>query len=337
MTLIRIAILGLRFGSHICDEVARTPGLVLHGVCDLDAARINSVRSRLPQVVAYANLNEVLADPQVDAVGIFSGPNGRADLIRRCLVAGKDVMTTKPFERDPQVAASVLADARRLGRVVHLNSPCPGMADDVAAIRDFALEHDLGQAVQAHFTTYNSYAEQADGSWYDDPHQCPAAPIFRLGIYGLYDLIDLLGEPTAISLGQSRIRTGRPTADAAQLLITFANGAQGCLQANLCSGGGAAYPNSLSVLYERGAAWRNPGFQTHEQPQSHLQLVAGRSAPRLVSLPNDRCSGAYRWDRFITCVHARQVNDPAYDARIVAGIRVLAAMATLPTGTMIPI
>ncbi len=337
MTLLRIAILGLRFGAHICDEVARTPGLKLQGVCDLDPARLQGVRNRHPHVVAYAHFDALLADPEVDAVGIYSGPNVRADLIRRCLVAGKDVMTTKPFERDPQVAAAVLVDARRLGRVVHLNSPCPGMADDVAAIRDFAAEHDLGQPVQAHFTTYNSYTEQADGSWYDDPQLCPAAPIFRLGIYGLYDVIDLLGEPTAISLGHSRIRTGRPTPDAAQMLISFTNGAQGCLQANMCSGGGAAYPNSLSVLYERGAAWRNPGFQVHEQPCAQLHMVAGRTAPCVVSISNERSSGAYRWDRFIACIQARQVNDLAYDARIIAGIRVLAAMATLPNGTMVPV
>jgi len=335
MDQLRIAIVGLRFGAHICDEIAKTPGLVLHGLCDLDAGLVARVGERHPRATAYASLDALLADPMIEAVGIFSGPNGRAGLIRRCLLAGKDVMTTKPFERDPVAAATVLIEARRLGRVVHLNSPCPGLADDIAAIQAFATGNDLGRPVQASFTTYNSYDEQADSSWYDDPQQCPAAPIFRLGIYGLHDLIDLLGEPAAISISQSRIRTGRPTADAAQMLVSFTNGAQGCLQANLCSGGGAGYPNSLSVLYERGAAWRNPGFQVDGQAHTQLELVAGRDRRRSLVIPNSLNSGAYRWDRFLDAVRARQPNEATYDARIVSGVRVIAAMAAAQDATMV--
>jgi len=220
----------------------------------------------------------------------------------------------------------VLAEARALGRVVHLNSPCPGFSDDIAIIRAFAQQHDLGRPVQAHFTTYNTYNEVADCSWYDDPAQCPAAPIFRLGIYGLHDLIDLLGEPATISITHSRIRSGRPTPDAAQMLVAFANGAQGSIQANLCVEAGAGYANALTVLYERGGAWRNPGFQPMDQQDCHLDLVAGRDERRSVVVPSARMSGAYRWDRFLAAVRARQSNDMEYDARIIAGVRVMAAM-----------
>src|SRR5690606_1581322 len=92
-------------------------------------------------------------------------------------------MTTKPFEVDPDAAADVLAEAQRLGRFVHLNSPTPVMPVDLQQVLDWRDRFDLGRPVGCRLETYASYHEQADGSWLDDPERCPAAPIFRLGIY----------------------------------------------------------------------------------------------------------------------------------------------------------
>jgi predicted dehydrogenase len=134
-------------------------------------------------------------------------------LIRKAIRAGKHVMTTKPFELDPQAAANVLAEAKSLGMVVHLNSPPATRPGDIQQIFNWQREHDLGRPVSAQCQTWVSYREKPDGSWYDDPKRCPVAPIFRLGIYAINDLMFLFKNPRQVSVMHSRLFTQRPTPD----------------------------------------------------------------------------------------------------------------------------
>jgi len=130
MSKIKIGIVGLNFGKHIIKEIVEGPGrewLELAAVCDIEQAKARE-HAQKHGVKAYFDLDALLADCGIPAIGLFTGPVGRADLIRRIVRAGKDVMTTKPFELDPAAGLAVLKEARGMGRVVHMNSPgrcCP--------------------------------------------------------------------------------------------------------------------------------------------------------------------------------------------------------------------
>jgi hypothetical protein len=50
----------------------------------------------------------LIADPNIPVIGLYTGPVGRAALIHRIIEAGKDVMTTKPFELDSEAALAVM-------------------------------------------------------------------------------------------------------------------------------------------------------------------------------------------------------------------------------------
>src|SRR5690606_35100525 len=120
-----IGIVGLNFGRHILDQLARDDvklHLRLAAVCDMDALKAADYATRFG-VKAYTSIDDLIADPAIPAIGLFTGPVGRAALIRKIIHAGKDVITTKPFETDPDAALDVLREARSIGRVVHLNSP----------------------------------------------------------------------------------------------------------------------------------------------------------------------------------------------------------------------
>ena len=112
MKTVDIVVVGLHFGAHIVDglmkQSAKGSRVRLVGVCDADPARLESVATK-HGLARYGSLDEVLADGNVQAVGLFTGPVGRAALLRRIIKAGKDVMTTKPFETDPDAAAAILA------------------------------------------------------------------------------------------------------------------------------------------------------------------------------------------------------------------------------------
>lgn len=328
---IPIAIVGLNFGRHILKDLRtgaarRWAEPVL--ACDADPARLAAMTAE-HGVRGCASLDEVLADPAVRAVGLYTGPVGRAALIRRILAAGKDVMTTKPFEADPDAGLAVLHEARALGRVVHLNSPGPRPTPDLAQIQRWIAEHDLGRVVACRGEVWASYREAADGTWYDDPAKCPVAPVFRLGIYLINDLVRLCGPAESVQVVSSRLFTGRPTADNAQLGIRFADGAVAGLFASFCVGDGDHYRNSLCVNCERGTVYRNWGPERGADG-ADLSVVVQREDRRHVAARATvaTASGAYDWEAFNLACHRRPPAGPeTAPEEIVEALRVVQAMA----------
>lgn len=329
---VRIAIVGLNFGRHIARALRGEPLAKLYdvaGVCDLDAARARQIADECGTGV-YRSLDAILADPHIDAVGLFTAPAGRAGLIRQIIGAGKDVMTTKPFEDDPDAAAEVLAEAQRLGRFVHLNSPTPVMPVDLQQVLDWRDQFDLGRPVGCRLETYASYHEQADGSWLDDPQRCPAAPIFRLGIYLINDVIRLFGEPEAVQVLESRIRTGRPTSDNAQLTIRFRNGALANIFCSFCIGDTQHYRNVMAVNYERGTVYRNVGPSHQHSSMAEMAVVTpepGAGRPHIEQKVLPTCSGQYQWDQFHRAVTDRAAGVHTDPHLVAMGLKVVVAMA----------
>lgn len=331
---VRLAVVGLRFGRHIVDdeltrdEVRKYCRLV--SVCDLDAARASEVAAAAG-VPAAKDLDAVLADPEVEAVGLYTPPVGRAGLIRKIIRAGKHVMTTKPFERDADAGLKVLQEARELGRVVHLNSPAPLLAGDLLQVEKWREKFQLGRPVSCHREAYASYREKADGSWYDDPKLCPVAPIFRLGIYLINDMIQLLGEPEAVQVMHSRLFTGRPTPDNAQLMIRFKNGVLGSVFASFCVDDGQFYSNSMLLKYERGTIFRNMEPFAYGQATSHTSMsVVARTGERESTIERaqpESMSGGYQWHAFHQAIRNGPLLNATSPEQIVMGVRVIDAMA----------
>ena len=326
---IPIGIVGLNFGRYILDELQQEPAsrhVTLAAVCDLDTAKAQQVATERG-VKAYADLDLLLKDPTIPAIGLFTSPVGRAGLIRKIVRAGKHVLTTKPFELDPAAALDVLQEASRLGRVVHLNSPAPVLPADLAVIQRWRAQYDLGRPVGAHAETWMNYHEQADGRWYDDPRQCPVAPIFRLGIYMINDLVRLFGEAETVQVLQSRIRTGRPTADNAQLGIRFRNGVLANIYASFCVGDGDYEPDSLVLKFENGTIYRNCG-PTKPVARTSVSLVMAREWKRqcVETVTLDTRSGGYQWSEFQRACRGEQLPDAIQPEQIVAGLRIVTAM-----------
>jgi len=328
----RIAIVGLNFGKHIIDSIRTGPAskfFELAAICDIDAQKTDRMSAELA-VPGYTDLDHLLRDPSIPAVGLFTGPVGRAELVRKIIRAGKHVMTTKPFELDESAALDVLHEARRLGKAVHLNSPSPLPTADLQQALRWRQMLNLGRPVACQCATWVSYREEADGKWYDDPRLCPVAPIFRLGIYLINDLIRLIGLPRSVQATHSRLFTRRPTPDNAQLTILFEDGAIANIFASFCVNDGRPYENSMTLCFENGTVYRNVGTATKTKPpgMTRMSVVAmmGKEQVREdVLLP--QASGEYQWDVFRRAVAGQDLPSEISPEQIVAGIKTVNAMA----------
>ena len=84
MNRLKIGIVGLNFGRYIVGQLTDGPGrewLELAAVCDMDQAKARA-HAEQHRVKAYFDLDALLADREIPAIGLFTGPVGRADLIR---------------------------------------------------------------------------------------------------------------------------------------------------------------------------------------------------------------------------------------------------------------
>jgi predicted dehydrogenase len=254
--------------------------------------------------------------------------------LRKIIRAGKDVMTTKPFEDDPAAARTVLEEAEEIGRVIHLNSPSPQPPAWIEHTERWRTQFGLGRPVGARAEVVVSYREKQDDSWYDDPALCPAPPVFRLGIYLINDLVRLFGAVSEIQIVSSRLFTERPTADNAQLSLLFKNGAIGSIYASFCVENGQAYANSFVLHYERGTIHRNlrPTAYGRAHIGSRLTLITANASREAVieECEVDDPESTYRWDLFYEAVTKRGSVSIGIDD-IVHGIEVISVMACAET------
>ncbi len=331
---INIGFVGLNFGHWVIEQQILTgsgaPLFHLAGICDQNEALLKS-RAAQYGVRAFDSLDSILAEKTIDAIGLFTPPVGRADLVRRIIRAGKHVITTKPFERNSAAALAVLQEARSLGRTVHINSPGPLLTADWQQVEHWRRQHNLGRPVAAHFSTWSSYREQPDGTWLDDPERCPVAPIFRLGIYSINDMVRLLGPAESVQVTSSRLMTRRATPDNAHLTLQFKNGAIGGIFASFCVNDGDFYADAMVLNFENGTVYLNAGAPAQSREMIPLQLVmrTGETC-RVVDqtvVPRANRAGSYQWDVLYRAVSGEQIDDIVTPEQVAQAIAIVEAMA----------
>jgi len=334
---IKIVVVGLKFGKYIIvSQICAGPGapfMELVGVCDLDEEKSKTLANTL-SVKKYDCLADILSDPQVQAIGLFTPPAGRAALVRQIINAGKHVITTKPFELNCTEGLKVLKEARSLHKAVHMNSPGPYQDIETKAFLDWQNEFSLGQPISARWETFASYQEQADGSWFDDPLRCPVAPVFRLGIYGINQMISLCGQVQSVGVCHSRINTGRPTPDTADLSLCFKNGALGSVFASFSSGDGDSYSNIMHIHFEHGSIRAEVTKPTENWDEIEKKLILQAKLPngdiihRSKLIKNSEIHGKYQWENFKNAIeNPTLIEDEISPEMIMHAMEVINAMS----------
>ncbi|AQQ70957.1 Oxidoreductase family protein, NAD-binding Rossmann fold [Limihaloglobus sulfuriphilus] len=330
MKRIKIAIVGLHYGKHIIETQIlsgkASDFFELTAVCSLEKDDVSEVAVRYG-VRGFTDLDEMLREGDFECVGLFTGPAGRADQIKAIVRAGKDIITTKPFEESSSSAKKALRELVNLNKVLCTNSPYPIMPDDIKQIYAWIEKYDLGRAISAQCFTWANYREKHDGSWYDQRELCPVAPVFRIGIYALNDLIQLFGAIESVSVVESRIFTERPTPDNANMSLKFSNGLIANVLASFCIGDDSPYPDSMVLGFENGVIYRNVGPQAI-WPRKEIEMtvqaktVSDKIVTERKTICSEKLSGAYLWGNYYDMIKNREVPSPDYVERLLGSIKV---------------
>ncbi|HLQ75946.1 MAG TPA: Gfo/Idh/MocA family oxidoreductase [Terriglobia bacterium] len=111
---INIGVIGYGYwGPNIVRNFHNTPNAAVIWVCDLNPKSLERVRGNFPAVSLTTDPNDVLSDPDVDAVAIVTPVSHHFALAKKALENGKHVFVEKPFTSSAAEAEELVELAAR--------------------------------------------------------------------------------------------------------------------------------------------------------------------------------------------------------------------------------
>jgi predicted dehydrogenase len=197
---IGIGVVGLGYwGPNLARNFDRLPGAELRWICDQSEQARERWSPAFPGTRVSAELDELLEDPELDAVVVATHVPSHAALATRVLGAGKHCFVEKPLAQSVADAEQVVAAAREAGRVLmvgHLLEYHPG----VEKLKEIADSGELGEIFYLYSNRLNLGKLRADEN-----------ALWSLGAHDVSVLLHLAGgeEPTECqAFGESYMRDG---------------------------------------------------------------------------------------------------------------------------------
>lgn len=115
-----VAVVGYGYwGPNLVRNFCWTPGVKVKYVCDLDQNRLEKVHSMFPNVEnVTTDYDELINDPELDAIVIATPVQTHFPLAKRALEAGKDVLVEKPMTHDSKDAEELVRIAKENKRIL---------------------------------------------------------------------------------------------------------------------------------------------------------------------------------------------------------------------------
>ena len=144
-TPIGVAVVGGGYwGPNLVRNFQAVPGFRLRWLCDLDVERAQKVLGGYSTVQVSADLDEVLADPEVQAVAIATPAGTHLPVAMAALRAGKHVLVEKPLAATYTEGLRLVEEAERRGLTLmcdHTYCYTPA----VLRIRELLASGELGE------------------------------------------------------------------------------------------------------------------------------------------------------------------------------------------------
>lgn len=222
--LVRVGIAGAGIIATIhLPNLRQLPGVEIRAICDVDAQRAQSMAQEYG-AQSYTDVQQMLAEAQLDALFVCLPPFVRGDIIERAVERGLHVYVEKPLALD-------LATARRTAEVV----ADAGVITSVGYMWRYAAVAEQLRAVvgtQASALLFGRMLNGPPGPAWSFDRTLSGGLLVEFGTH-MADLLRYLGgEVTAVSGFGTEVLPGPPTRgpDSAIVVLHYASGAVGSLQ-----------------------------------------------------------------------------------------------------------
>ena len=184
------------WGKNLLRNFAALPDADMRWACDADEGRRAAYQAAYPATRFAAELDDVLADPDVDAVVLATPVPTHHALARRAMEAGKHVMVEKPMAWSVEQARDLRDLAAETGRVLmvgHLLRFHPG----VVKLRQLIDSGELGDVRYVYGNRQNLGVIREDEN-----------ALWSLGVHDISVVLHLLdGRPVEVwARGEAYVR-----------------------------------------------------------------------------------------------------------------------------------
>ena len=210
MDKIRIGVVGTNFISDWMVEGGRKdPRCEWAAVCSRKEETGRAFADKHGIEHVFTDVADMAASPLIDAAYIASPNACHAAQAITFLKAGKHVLCEKPLASNAVEAAAMIETARRSGKVL-MEAVIPTLSPVFTAVREYLPR--VGK-VRRYFASYCQYSSR-----YDRLKRGDVANAFRpelsngavmdIGVYCLYPMAALFGEPLDITTSAMKLPTG---------------------------------------------------------------------------------------------------------------------------------
>ncbi len=195
----RVAIIGLGFGAEFIPIYQAHPDVQLAAICQRNDARLNAIGDAFGVQKRYSNYEELLRDPEIDAVHINTPIPDHAEQSIAALEAGKHVACTVPM-------ATSVQDCQRIVELTEQTGLSYMMMETVVYSREYLYMKELfekGELGRIQFIQA-SHQQDMDG-W---PNYWPGLPPMHYATHCVGPCLALPGldAKTVSCFGSGRIR-----------------------------------------------------------------------------------------------------------------------------------
>ena len=228
--MINAAIIGLgRWGQSLVTAVqVKSQRLrFVHGVCkEPELARDFAAKHGFR---LSTELDDALADPQVQAVFLATPHSLHVDQVRAVAAAGKHVWCEKPLALRRADAARAVEACRKAGVVLGsgTNKRCFASMRELKRVVADGVIGDVIH-IEGHFSNEHS-TRVAGGGWRDDPAESPGGGMTGAGLHVLDAFVNLAGPVREVDAKWFTRKPPPDPRDAVAVLVEFASGATGLM------------------------------------------------------------------------------------------------------------
>ncbi|MEE2657193.1 MAG: Gfo/Idh/MocA family oxidoreductase [Candidatus Latescibacterota bacterium] len=167
-------------GKAHFSSMIKNRGMVVGGVCELDAERRGVAARDWPEARVYSRVGDMLRHGDMDLITVITPHNTHARLALQCLDAKVGVVVEKPMAVSSKEVKAMMALARR--RRVMLSTFHNRRWDgDFMLLRDLILKEKIIGRVFRIEAGFNGYSKQS--SWWRSDKQISGGAIYDWGAH----------------------------------------------------------------------------------------------------------------------------------------------------------
>ena len=209
MSSVKVGVIGAgAIAPSHCRGVIKHKKGELVAIADTHAGRAEAIKNEYHIPRMYTAIEDIIADPDIDAITIALPTCLHAEVALAALDAGKHVLLDKPFAMNMAEAQEVIKASQKNGNVfaVGMNQR---FNESTQTIRALIARGELGELYHGEALWCRRAGAPKFGTWFGDKSKSGGGALLDIGVHALDLCLHLLGnfEPEAVT-GSSYTKFG---------------------------------------------------------------------------------------------------------------------------------